>query len=649
MKNSYRSIIILLVLSSFSFLSFAQRNYSDILKDAEESMADEDYNGALPLYLQLDSIERNNPQVSYKIGICYLNSTISNKSRALPYLEKALSSYTQNAKKSGINYEIYYFLGRASHLSNKFDEAISYYQEYLSSIEKEAPEDPRVKDTERQIEMCNNAKELIKKPVEIQITNLGPFVNSSYPEYSAVISTDESMIVFTSRRPGSTGNKKDKFGKYFEDIYVSYKIDGEWTSPAGIDTSINSSDHEASVALSVDGQQLIIYKDDNAEGNLYFCDLYGDKWSKPMSMGPNVNTKFWETHASISADGNVLYFVSNKPGGQGGRDIYRSTKLPNGTWGPSQNLGPAVNTSYDEDATFIHPDGKTLYFSSTGHNSMGGFDIFKTTLSDDGTTWSKPENVGYPINSADDDVFYVLSADGKHAYYSSIQDGGYGDKDIYVISLISGKKEVVTMLKGTITVDGKGPIPPDAQIIVTDNQTGSIVSYSKPNLKTGKFIVTLAPGKNYNIVVESSGYLFHSENIFIPDQKTYQEVYKTIQLSPIKAGARVVLKNIFYDYDKATLRPESQVELDRLYKIVANNPSIIIEISGHTDSDGNDEYNQTLSESRAQSVVDYLKSKGIDSKRIIARGYGETRPIASNATDEGKQENRRTEFKIISY
>lgn len=608
----------------------------------DEYLFNEDYNHALPLYLHLDSIAPKDVAINYRIGVCYLNSTAFNKVNALPYLQLVQSNYNPDVKNDVVNYELYYYLGRAYHLAYYLDSAINYFQKYKTFLKSDYA---KLADANRQIEMCNTAKDLKTKPVEISIENLGATINSPYPEYSAVISTDESMLIFTSRRPGSTGNQVDEQGKYFEDIYISYKAKDKWTKPVGIDTAINTAGHEASVGVSVDGQQLVIYKDDKGDGNLYICNLMGDKWSKPLKLGATINTLGWEPSASLSSDENTIYFVSTRPGGFGGRDIYKSQKLPNGTWGAAQNLGNIINTPYDEDAPFIHPDGKTLYFSSTGHNSMGGFDIFKSVQNDVGI-WQQQENVGYPINSTDDDVFYVLSANGKHAYYSSIKEGGYGEKDIYMLTLESEKEVPITVLKGTITGI---PAPIDVQITVTDNETSDIVGSYRPNSKTGDYLLTLIPGRNYNVTYESAGFLFHSENIFIPDTTSYQVINKAVDLAPIKVGAKVVLKNIFFDFDKASLRTVSRVELNRVYNMLKTNPSLKIEISGHTDSKGSDEYNQKLSDERAKSVVKYLTEKGISADRMQAKGYGETRPVASNDTEEGRQENRRTELKIIEF
>ncbi len=333
-----------------------------------------------------------------------------------------------------------------------------------------------------------------------------------------------------------------------------------------------------------------------------------------------------------------------------GRTIFinRSGIKKTNDWGPAENLGPIVNTPYDEYSVFIHPDGKTLYFSSEGHKTMGGYDIFKTVWDKKKKKWSVPENIGYPINTADNDVNFVLSASGKHAYFSSYRADGMGERDIYKISYKdTAKTAVACILKGTI-FDELTKKELEADIELVDNQLNQTIASFKSNSATGKYLVSLPGGKNYGIAVKKDGYMFHSENFDIPESSTYQEYVKDIPLKNISVGSKIVLKNIFYDFDKATLRPESTAELERLMKFLNDIPTMKIEIGGHTDGKGADDYNMKLSQSRSQSVVDYLVAHGIDKSRLTAKGYGKTKPIADNETEEGRQLNRRTEFEILS-
>jgi len=392
-------------------------------------------------------------------------------------------------------------------------------------------------------------------------------------------------------------------------------------------------------------------------------------------MNRNINTKYHESSVSTTFDGKRIYFVSDKESGLGDRDIYYSDLDVKGEWGPSHNIGPVINTKYGEEAVFMHPDGVTMYFSSKGHKTMGGYDIFKSTLKNG--VWSTPENLGYPINGPDDDVFFVVSGSGSRAYFAAAKTGGYGDKDIYKITFLGPEKPPllnssdqliamranpvsnlktesavdvklakVTILKGVIT-DAKTNQPLEATIELIDNDKNAVLAVFKSNSASGKYLVTLPSGKNYGIAVKRDGYLFHSENFNLPEGADYQEFTKDVALKKIEVGSVIVLKNIFFDFDKATIRPESANELERLIKLLNDNPSIKIELGSHTDSKGSDEYNMKLSDNRSKSVVEYLIAKGISATRLVAKGYGETKPIDTNDTDAGRQNNRRTEFKIL--
>jgi len=471
-------------------------------------------------------------------------------------------------------------------------------------------------------------------------------------------------------------DKKDPTdNQYYEDIYMTTNQSGTWSAPVNMGKPVNSDMHDATVGLSPDGQKLFIYKGDNG-GDIFQCDLDGDKWSKPDRLNKNINTIYHESSASFSYDLKTIYFVSDRPGGYGGSDIYMSKLDAKGRWGEAVNLGPTINTPYDEEGVFMMPDGKTMYFSSRGHKTMGDYDIFKTTF--ENGRWSEPENIGYPINTPEQDVFFTISGSGKHGYYASAIAGGCGDRDIYVITflgvekpltnnnednLLANKTEPIsetvieptvlikstnlTILKGVV-MDEKTKDPIKAEIVLTDNVKNEVLATFESNSKTGKYLVSLPSGKNYGIAVKAENYLFHSENFDIPAVTGYQEVNKDILLKRFEVGTKIVLNNIFFDYGKSTLRPESYAELGILLKLMNDIPTLKIEISGHTDNKGAADFNQKLSESRAKSVVDYLISKGIDATRMTFKGYGFTQPIATNATEEGRQMNRRTEFKVLS-
>jgi outer membrane protein OmpA-like peptidoglycan-associated protein len=524
------------------------------------------------------------------------------------------------------------------------------------------PSDPRWKEAELAIRACNYGKKAVANPNGARIENIGPPVNTQHSEHSPVISADESVMLYTTVRPDNQGCNGDPLC-ILEDIYIADNKADKWVNPRPAGSAINTRNMDATIGLSPDGQTLFIYKDPPGNGDIFKSVLRGTEWGIPGSLGEHVNSKSWEEQVSMAPDGQTLYFTSDRPGGLGKMDIWKSVRAANGDWSDPINLGPAINTPDDDRSPFIHPNGRTLYFSSMGRpDCLGGHDIYVCEIQANGS-WSTPANIGYPINTPDDDIYFVLSADSRHGYYSSAKEGGYGEKDIYRIIMPEPKVEVVaerdtfkpiivenhlTILKGTVT-DAMTKEPVEAEIQVYDNANGNVIAVFTSNSATGKYLVSLPSGRNYGIRVQHPDYLFHSENFDIPKAKGYQEVVKDVELKKVAVGSTIVLRNIFFDYDKATLRPESQTELDRLHKLLTDLPGLVIEIGGHTDSDGSDDYNAKLSDSRAESVVNYLITKGIKPERLQWKGYGESVPVDTNSTPEGKQNNRRTEFKILQF
>ena len=489
--------------------------------------------------------------------------------------------------------------------------------------------------------------------VKITVTNLKA-INSTFSDYSPVISADGSVLMFASRRSVTEkeiAKKKESMEHIFESDYNAKTK--KWSAPKMLSATINQESRmNCPLALSNDGQEMFIYRDDSKKnGDIWETTLSGEDWNEPVKLSEPVNSKYHESKASLAPDGRTLYFVSDRPGGLAGRDIYVCTRDSAGHWGAATNLGAPINTAEDEEGVFIHPDGKTLYFSSKGHGGFGGYDIFRSDFING--AWSEPVNLGEPINTPDDDVFFVLGADGKTGFYSSSRKGGMGEQDIYQVTFTPikvNKKNSwprLTLLKGVV-IDEVTSKPVEATIEITDIEKKTLVTKLTSNSSTGNFMVSLPAGKNYGINVSAPGYLFHSENFNLPDTAAYNEVNLVIKLKKLEVGKNIVLNNIFYDFDKATLKDESTSELDKMIKLMNENPALKVEIASFTDSKGKDDYNMRLSQARAQSVVDYLISKGIDKARLVAKGYGKENPIASNDTDEGRQQNRRTEFKVLS-
>lgn len=630
----------------------------------------ENFRLALDEYLIAYKFNPNSASLNFKIAVCYYNIP-SQKLMGVTYIEKAK---TLNPSTDPM---LNYFLGRLYHLTSRWDDAIGAYRSYQNALNVDPTKNKdKIADMNRKIAECINGKEYVKNPQRVFIDNIGKTVNSADPEYTPIISADESVMFFTSRRSTTTGGGKDQDNQYFEDLYKTELVNGAWSTPVNMGKPVNSEDHDATAGLSPDGQRLYVYRPTKG-GDIYESILKGTMWSEPERMNKNINSDGHESSVSLSGDGKKLYFISDKKeeGSVGNRDIWVSTMDEKGKWGKSVNMGPSVNTMYGEEGVFVHPDGKTIYFSSQGFKTMGGYDVFKIVF--ENGKWSEPINLGYPINGPDDDVFFVISASGKHGYFASNKSDGMGEKDIYKITFLGPEKPLaisnednllagrtapvkqvqpqqtvpiatanVTILKGTITdVNTKKPL--GATIEIVDNSRNEVVATFTANTATGKYLAVLPSGKNYGIAVKMDGYLFHSENFDIPLAANYQEIVKDVEMQPIVVGSTIVLKNVFFDYNKATLKPESYIELDRVVKLLNDNPSMRIELSGHTDNRGTEEYNQKLSEDRAKSCVDYLTSKGIAPSRLEYKGYGESKPINPNNTEEGWAENRRTEFKII--
>jgi len=636
----------------------------------------QNYEKALVHYLKAYETITDNAELNFKIGDAFLKTTDNAKS--IVYLEKA------KTLDPNVNPEIDLLLGMGHHLTSNFEAAIDHYKKYIQNSKRNratlspAQIDSIIAVANKKISECESGIELIKNPVRVFIDNIGDSINTEHAEYGPFITADESMLFFTSRRSNSTGGQISvEDYTYFEDIYVSKNVEGQWRAAERLVKTVNSSTNDAAVGISIDGQRLFIYRDEQG-GDIYLSKLKGENWSKPSRLNKKLNTPFHESFASYSYDQRFIFFVSDQTkdsSGFGGKDIYVCKLNKSGKCEEVANLGSVINTPYDETCVFAHPDGVSLYFSSKGHNSMGGYDIFKSTL--ENGTWGKPENVGHPINTVSNDVSFSIIANGKRAYYSSSKLGGKGDKDIYVINYVGPekkgvintednllaavakpisekviepkveiKKNKLTILKGIIS-DAITLDPLEATIEIIDNTKNESIGVFESNSSSGKYLVSLPSGRNYGIFVKSKGYLFYSDNVVIPASADYQVIIKDIQLHKLDVGSKVVLKNIFFDTDKSELRPESFAELNRLKNMLDDFPYLRIEISGHTDNQGSAEYNQKLSERRAKSVVDYLIEKNIVIERLAFVGYGLTQPIATNDTPEGRQMNRRTEFKIL--
>lgn len=543
MKKQFLALTLILLSVITTKAQLASGKYSDYFKEGSFLLIEENYDQALKNFTEAYKLDSSSANINFNMGYCLLYSSVDKKS-AERYFSRAVTNVKKNYRQDdpsekGAPPLAHFFYGRALHLNYKFDEAAAQYDIFDKEYAKDKVNKENVTFYRAQ---TTYAKELVGSPINVSVTNLGDSINSEFPDYSPSLSADERTIIFTTRRNTTVGGERAPNGLFYEDIVIAYKDENDvWSKPKSISPNINTSGNDASINLTPDGQTLITYQDIGKGGDIFFSTWDGNDWSFLQQFGSDVNTKYWETHACLSADLNTLYFVSDRPGGFGGRDIYRCVKLPNGKWSLAQNLGPKINTKYDEDGPFIHPDGITLFFSSNGHKTMGGFDIFFATIEGD-KQFTEPINMGYPVNTPDDDVFFVVSPDGKRAYFSSAKDGGFGEKDIYIMEIKDAKEKSLALFKGSILPADGEKLPDDLMIIVTDKETGDIVGTYKPK-QNGTFSTILPPNKNYNFSYQSKGEEFYNEDLFVSNDVTYQEIKKEINLEPVALLGKVKVKS----------------------------------------------------------------------------------------------------------
>lgn len=472
---------------------------------------------------------------------------------------------------------------------------------------------------------------------------LNDTVNCFVMQYFPVLTADEQQLFFT-RRNGKTGYDT-------EDLVVATRdAQGRWMQPVSVSSNINTPENEGTCTVSADGRQIIFT---SCRGRKSFggCDLFmsekqGDAWSEPVNLGPGVNSGYWESQPALSADGRVLYFASERKGGRGGKDIYVSYKDEKGNWSKAEILPPIINTSSDDLSPFIHANGRTLFFASNGRLGYGGYDIYVTDLLDN--VWTEPKNFGAPVNTYEDQFSLFITADGKTGYYSHERDGDENTGRIYTIAIpealqVEHKSNYV---KGVIS-DIESGVPIKARIELMDLKKNTLVSVIDSDSVNGKYLMVLTHGSDYGLFVTAAGYLYKSFNFNYEQLKQFEPIIANIGLQRARSGANVVLNNIFFDYNKFDLKAESIVELEKVVQFLAANPTIEIEVSGHTDNQGNEESNQILSQKRAAAVSGYLVQKGILKNRVKPVGFGSKKPLVDNSTEENRKVNRRIEFRIL--
>lgn len=691
-----------------------ERKDRKVFRKAQEFFFFEEYDRAEPMLTKLITQYPNNAILHFQMGVCLYYSQ-TGKMSSMPWFEKAVALAGTAASE-----EMLYYAGTTYQMNNRFDDAIRCYQELRKKME--TPDG--IKSMNRLIETCENGKKLMSTPVAVRVENLGDNVNSPYPDYAPVFTSGDQLLLFTSKRKGTTGGNIDDEGHYFEDVYMSRNMseNGSWTSAGKLDTSykmkrkgplrylftkaenvseINTHDHDGSIAVSPDGQKLYIYR---------YSDMWqatvneNGKWTRPKRMHEQIDGKSsHEPSMCISPDGNTMYFVSDRPGGIGGKDIYRAEKLANGNWGVPVNLGPNVNTPYDEESPFVSPDNLLLYFASEGHNSMGGFDVFKSP--NENGQWMKPENLGYPINNGGDDLFFVpCTAGDRCGYYASMQHNTLGDLDIYAIAKIEQTHRM------TVHVSDKNKGVSDARVWYTNTQNGrkNLLEFTPE----GFALFNFEPGVTYDISLEREGYKPAKTSITMPAEtrldNCVQEITYNLVMTEMRGvsgqqieiatalfdvdaaagtngdnvqrlgyvntldkvtprkdlvlqflteiypeviagnntGNTVAFNTVYFEFEKADLNEEAKVELNRAAEYMNRNPNLRFEIYGYTDAKGSEQFNQELSARRAEAVKTYLLGKGVAPELLIVIPKGMSDPVSGNDDEVGRRKNRRVEIRI---
>jgi outer membrane protein OmpA-like peptidoglycan-associated protein/tetratricopeptide (TPR) repeat protein len=661
---------------------------------------------ALDMYKLAAEADPNSAEANFKAGDTYLQTT--EKAKATEFLLRAYqidSDYT---------FDMLYKIGQAYQYGYEFENALDYYKKYKQKLENNTGysgmDRTPMLEVDRRMEECNTGIKLMADPVNYSITNVGTAINSDLWDYAPVVNADETVMIFTSRRGPGQGNLNENVfddNFYYEDIFISKKSGGVWQPAQNIGPVVNTRFHDSNLGFSPDGKTLYIYSDEG-NGDIYYTNnLSEDTWSEPLALSDNINSSGYnEKSVSQSADGNTLFFASNRPGGSGGFDIYYATKNKKGEWGPSKNLGRVINTEADEDGPFIQFDGKSLYFSSIGHEGMGGFDIFKSEYDSASREWSTPENLGYPLNTPDDDIYFVMTKDGKTGYYATVREEGMGYNDIYKVKIgeidsdadekvaskeakvEEGEKEekvereiakVEIEEPAVVEVEQEEVIEEEPQeeepkeVIVKTNAPVKLmvrvvdagnnqaleanvklkgqldnINVAPESKENGiyTFVIVRDQATNFMLSAEKKGFIFANKKITLPASKAEEQVIRqTLSLSRPEVGTSKTLRNIFFEFGKATFTSESYEELNKMVSFMEANRQVNVEIAGHTDNIGSDEVNKRLSQLRANKVVEYLTNKGIDRRRLNATGYGEERPIVSNDDEVmGREINRRVEF-----
>jgi tetratricopeptide (TPR) repeat protein len=526
------------VFSGVDAQDFKSRKSVKYFNEGAKLAEDKDFKGAIMLFKRVLREEPENVEVLYNIGNCYLN-TSDGPDTAVIFFEKAAKQLKEEQYLTDLGVDLQLSLGKSYQMLLRYEKALDLYKNFLKLL---SPEDIELEtEIRREMEICENGIELVSHPVELKVRNLGPNINSKYDDHSPLVSADESLLIFTSRRASSYSERMPD-GQYEERIYISH-MEGDKFGKAEILKKhlFKHPGHVAGVALSADGNQILMYRNDVNGKNIYESKFDGTTWTEPVKLPAPVNSKFDETHASLSSDNNMMFFTSNRPGGYGGLDIYQVRRLPDGSWGLPKNLGPEINTEYDEETPIIHPDGKTLFFSSEGHNSMGNLDIFYSHVKAD-SSWTDPVNIGYPINTPDDDFFFMPTTTQNKAYYASSKyEDNFGRSDLYEIKYKEPVENRLAVVKGVVRTTNNAPLE-NVRIYVTEKPGGEQVGIYRPNPGSGKYVLILEADKEYNIRFTGLGFNEVDRSFDVSREMAYKKQHQATHMSDVTLVAEVVEK-----------------------------------------------------------------------------------------------------------
>ncbi len=619
MKKSTCLILLAGFIATSVFCQKKDVELKEYFLDAEFFLSKEFYPDALHDFMEIYKRGyQDNANINYKIGICYLN-IVGQKDKSIEYLKKASLSVSLKYKESKLDenispYDVFLYLGNAYRINNMLDKAVEAYNKFKELLPKD--EITLLEYANKEIEACSIAKEFMRKPLNVSFVNLGHKINTNSDESRAVVSGDGSVLIYMHRLP------------FYDAVYFSKKVKDQWASPENITPEIMSDGDQYASSVSYDGKTLFLSKEEEFNSDIYVSYYINNRWTKSVPLNSEINTKYWESHASISKDGKSLYFTSNRKGGYGNMDIYVSKLISEGKWGPARNLGRQINTEFNEETPFITDNDSILYFSSQGFSNMGGYDVFVSHKLAD-TAWSVPENVGYPISTTDDDLFFYPWNNGKYGYMSRIDSGGYGGTDIYMIVFNVLIKEELAKKEENAPVEkvklsdtaGNISIAPGTSIVAASQQTKTDKTETKAVSKPDTSAKSIPP------------------KIPIPEMHA-----KTYTISPI-----------FFEFDRSQVSANGKVELNKLVSLMKEFADLNVVLKGFADALGPDDYNLRLSERRAIETLNYLESKGINATRLKAIGKGETDFLAPNTNQdgsdnpEGRKLNRRVEFEISGY